>query len=135
MDEKVLGDIREAIGEASGIPCEKLFRYTKIWVSPKRAKDFKIISKKPNARGQWLAEVCWILARSSGCFFGTLVSVAECVGGSERLQFALNLWLKLLVALYVDDMRGETRPAAVQSSLGLMSLYLSLIGRPESFEK
>lgn len=98
-------------GWAAGYdPKSTPFIYSKAKVPASRRGDFEIIDDKPDANGDVVARVCWILLVSLGSLFGALGSVTECFGSSERLMLLLCGEIRLAILIYVDDFLGVTRP-------------------------
>eukprot|EP00392_Amoebophrya_sp_AT5.2_P000930 g932.t1 len=77
----------------------------------------------------------WALVESSCALFGALVSVYDCVHGSELLMLILNGWLSLCVTIYIDDLHLSSRPQALASDEHVMDLFLLLAGFWQSEEK
>lgn len=51
------------------------------------------------------------------------------------MNLVLNSVFRLLTMMYVDDIIGDARPGLVKMSSALVSLYLAIVGKPESDEK
>lgn len=100
----------------------------------KSAGDYEILHDDGKSE-KIKVRICWGCFRADGSLFGTLVSVNECLGGSERMNLILNSVMKLLTMMYVDDIIGGARPGLAKMSSALVSLYLAVVGKPESNEK
>lgn len=99
------------VARAAGYsPASTPFIYNKVKVPKERRDDFEILDGRPDANGNILARVCWVLLVSLGSLFGALGSVAECSGSSERLMLLFCGEIRLALLLRVDDFLGVTRP-------------------------
>jgi len=79
--------------------------------------------------------VFWLAVTSCRCLFGDLGSVHGCLGRSEQQQFAMNVLMKVVTTIWVDDAHGHMRRGAIKQAYSAYVALSALMGRRLSEDK